>query len=481
MRKPSADTVAQTAKNRIQGNGKNTTTKTNHEQAAGLSSQEPIDEGHLFGKTFRVRISPLVMVRAKGTNVWDVDGIKYLDFSAGGSVTNTGYCHPEVVRASQEEVARLTHGLSPLFPNPPMLELAQKLVKITPGRFDKRVWFGASGSDAAETVYNFLPAAAKRRRIITFFGSHHGMTVGAHFLSGHPVSSGYLQSPTVVKVPYPYCYRCPFRTDSNEDSACCNKSVEFIEKDVFPNVCPPDDVAAILVEPIEGFAGEVVPPDDFLPQLRELCDKHGIFLVADEVKTGMGRTGKMFAVEHNRVVPDVMILGKPLASGLPFSAVVGERSIMDVENIAHLVSAAGHPVSCAAGVATIDVIQKERLVENSAKMGKRMKERLTEMMDAHPIIGDVRGRGLFVGVELVKDRRSKTPAAKEASKAVFRAWQLGLIFIADGTFGSNIEISPSLAISRDELDSGLEIFERAISDVEKGLVPDWSPDQKKRM
>jgi 4-aminobutyrate aminotransferase len=449
-------------------------------QAAGpISRKTIVDESSLFGNTFRVRVSPLVVVRAKGLNIWDADGRKYLDFSAGGSVTNTGYCHPEVVKASQDEVARLTHGLSPLFPNPPMVELAHKLVKLTPGDFDKRIWFGASGSDAAETVYDFLPSAAKRRRVITFFGSHHGLTVGANFLSGHPVSNRYLQSPIVTKVPYPYCYRCPFKRNSDlGGDGCCNKSVDFIENDVFTNICPTDDVAAILVEPVEGLAGEIVPPDDFLPQLRELCDRHGIFLVDDEVKTGMGRTGKMFAIEHSAVVPDVMILGKPLASGLPLSAVVGERSIMDSEKFSHLASGAGHPVSCAAGVATIDVIERERLVENSARMGKRMMTRLIEMMDSHPIIGDVRGKGLFVGVELVKDRKSKAPASKEASKVAFRSWQLGVVFITDGTLGNNIEISPALTISKDELDSGLEIFERAITDVERGQVPDSSLDQR---
>ena len=458
--------------------------KASEVQGEGPDSRKAIsEESRLFGGTFRVRTTPLVIVRAQGSNVWDADGRRYLDFSAGGSVTNTGYCHPDVVRASQGELTRLTHALSPLWPNPAAMQLAGKLVKIVPGSFDKRVWYGASGSDAAETVYNFLPVAAKRRRIITFFGSHHGMTVGAHFLSGHPVSNQFIQSPTVTKVPYPYCYRCPFRSTaesgegghSNEN--CCNKSVEFIEKDVFPNICPADDVAAIMVEPIEGFAGEVVPPDDFLPQLRELCDKHGIYLVDDEVKTGMGRTGKMFAVEHSRVVPDVTILGKPLASGIPLSAVVGRKSIMDAK-VAHLASAAGHPVSCAAGVATIDVIERERLVENSARMGRRMKDRFIRMMDKHPIIGDVRGKGLFIGVELVKDRKSKTPASREASKAAFRAWQLGLVFIVDGTFGSNIEISPPLNISKEEVDEGLDAFERAITDVERGNVPDALLDQR---
>jgi 4-aminobutyrate aminotransferase len=409
----------------------------------------------------------MAMERAKGCTIWDVDGNEYLDFSAGGTVANTGYSHPAIVKAATDELQKLTHALTPLFPNPPALELAEILTQIVPGRFHKKVWMGASGSDAAETVYDFLPAATKRKRIITFFGSHHGLTVGANFLSGHKVSSRYPQSPIVTKVPYPYCYRCPFKKGDD----CCNYCVDFIEREVFPNVCPADDTAAIMVEPIEGLAGELIPPDDFLPQLREICDKHGIMLVDDEVKTGMGRTGKMFAIEHTRAVADVTIVGKPLASGLPLSAVVGRDQAMDSEAFSHLASAAGHPVCCAAGVATVDVIKKEKLVRNSERLGRYMKKRFEEMMGKHRLIGDVRGKGLFIGVELVKDRRTKEPAPNEARLVTYRAWQNGLIFIIDGTYGNNIEISPPLTITRAQLDAGLHIFEEAIRDVEKGNVP----------
>lgn len=431
-------------------------------------------ERKAFAGTFRARISPLVLKRASGSVIWDVDDNQFLDFSAGGSVANTGYCHPRVVRAATEELQRLTHGLTPLFPNRAAVQLAERLVKITPGSFEKRVWFGSSGSDAAETVYDLLPAATRRRKIITFFGSHHGFTVGAHLLSGHAASSRYLQSPTVVKVPYPYCYRCPFR----KGESCCNYPIDFLEKEVFTNICPPDDAAGILLEPIEGFAGELVPPDDFIPQLRELCDKHGMLLVDDEVKSGMGRTGKMLAIEHVGVKPDAVILGKPLASGMPLSAVVGRRRMMDSQSISHLTSAAGHPVCCAAGLATIEVILNEGLLQNSARLGAYMKRELGGMMERHKLIGDVRGRGLFIGVELVKDRRTKEPARKEASKLAFRAWQRGLIVIVDGTYSSNIEISPPLNIGKSEVVKGLSILEEALTDVERGRVPDSVLDEK---
>jgi 4-aminobutyrate aminotransferase len=427
-----------------------------------------------FGKTFRFRASPIMVERQLGCSIWDTDGNEYLDFSAGGTVANTGYCHPKVVEAAITELRKFTHGLTPLFPSQPAIELAEKLKEITPGRFEKGVWMGASGSDAAETVYDFLPAASGRRKIITFFGSHHGLTAGAHMLSGHIASARFLQSPIVTKVPYPYCYRCPFK----KGEACCNYPIDFLEREVFANVCPPEDTSCIMLEPMEGYAGEVIPPDDFIPQLREICDKHGIALVDDEVKIGLGRTGKMLGIDHSGVTPDVVIFGKPIASGLPLSAVVGRRQIMDAEANLHLNSVSGHPVCCGAAIATIDVTQKEHLAENSARMGARMKEGFERMMSRHPLIGDVRGKGLFIGIELVKDKKTKEPAKKEAGKMVYRAWQRGLIFINDGTYWSNLEITPPLIITKEQVDRGLEIFEETLTDVEGGKVPDSVLDER---
>jgi 4-aminobutyrate aminotransferase len=272
----------------------------------------------------------------------------------------------------------------------------------------------------------------------------------------------------VVKVPYPNCYRCPYK----KGDICCNYCIDFIEKEVFNNICPPEDTACFLFEPIESFAGEVVPPDDFLPQLKAICDRHGILLVADEVKTGFGRTGRMFAVEHSNVIPDVIILGKPIAGGLPLSAVVGRREVIDAERVSHAHSGSGHPVSCAAGIATMQVIKEEKLVNNAAKLGKYLKRRLEEMMDRYPLIGDVRGRGMMIGVELVKDTRTKAPAAEEALKLSYRAWQLGLVLLVVGTFANVLEITPPLTISREQIDEGMAILDKSFLDLQNGRIPD---------
>jgi 4-aminobutyrate aminotransferase len=400
--------------------------------------------------------------------VWDADGHEYLDFSAGAAVANTGYGHPRVVNAVIEQVGKLTHGATVVFPNQPTVELAEQLTKVTPGDFEKKVWFGTSGSDACESVYDFLPSATRRRRIISFFGSHHGLTVGTNFLSGHKVSSRYLASPTVVKVPFPSCYRMD--VDSPEE--CTKYCIDFIERHVFPNICPPEDTAGILVEPIESLAGEIVPPDDFLPELRRLCDRHGILLAADEVKTGFGRTGRMFAAEHTGTVPDIVILGKPIASGLPLSACVGRRELLDAEPVSHASSAAAHPICCAAGLATLAVLKAERLAENAANQGDYIRQRFEEMMQRHALIGDVRGKGLMIGVELVRDRKTKRPANTEALKLSYRAWQRGLLFLTVGTYSNVAEITPPLVIGREQVDKGLAILEEALRDVGEGRVPD---------
>ncbi|MGA2665333.1 MAG: aspartate aminotransferase family protein [Nitrososphaerales archaeon] len=428
-----------------------------------------------FGRTFRFRTSPMVIERQLGSKLWDMDGNEYLDLSAGGTVANTGYCHPAVVEAASSELRRFTHALTPLFPNPAAIELAEELKAMAPGRFEKRVWLGNSGSDAAETVYDFLPAATGRRKIITFYGSHHGLTVGANMLSGHVVSSRFLQSPIVTKTPFPYCYRC---TQKKREGECCNFPIKFLEEQVFTNVCRPEETACIMVEPVQGLAGDIVPPDDFLPELGEVCEKHGIALVADEVKTCMARTGKMLAVDHWKVTPDVVILGKPLASGLPLSAVVGRREIMDSDSFNHLSTTSGHPVCCSAALVTVKVIRDEKLEERSTRLGARLREGLEGMMDRHPLIGDVRGKGLFIGVELVSDRGTKAPAKDETTKMVYRAWQRGLILANVGTFGNTLEITPPLVIKEEEVDSALEVFEATLEDVEEGRVPDGVLDER---
>ena len=425
-----------------------------------------IIEKKAIGSSFKMRFYPWIIDSASGVTLQDADGSEYLDFSAGAAAVSTGHCHPAVARAVGEQATRLAGSAAHMFPATPALQLAERLIGMTPGRYEKKVWFGASGSDACDAAFDFLPAATGRRRIITFLGAFHGLGVGGRFLSSNGISSRYLGSNVVVKAPYPYQYRSRFHSPQE----CSESCIAFIEKEIFASVCPPGDVACVLVEPIESVAGEIVPPDDFLPRLRELCDRHGIMLGADEVKTGFGRTGKLFAVNHTKTIPDFILLGKPIASGYPLGAFVGRRQILDSESVSHVSSAGGHPVSCAAGLATIGVIESERLVENSATQGSYIRRRAEEMMRRHPTIGDVRGRGLMIGLELVRNRRTKEPASRDAALVSHRAGEKGLAVVVSGIYSNVIEITPPLVIRREEAERGMEILEEALSDVEAGSV-----------
>jgi 4-aminobutyrate aminotransferase len=293
--------------------------------------------------------------------------------------------------------------------------------------------------------------------------------MGALSLSGHTSMSKFMGSPIALKVPYPYCYRCPFHLEYPDCSLYC---VDFIDKQIFKTICPPEDVSCIIVEPIQSDGGDIVPPNDFLPELKKLCEKHGVLLAVDEVKIGFGRTGKMFGVDHSNIEPDIIVLAKPIASGMPLSAVVARAEILDSRVASHLLTTGGHPVACAAALANIKVIQDEKLPDNARRLGNHIIKRLKEMMADHEVIGDVRGRGLIVGVELVKDRETKEPASVEAAKICYRAWELGLITIYVGVHSNVIEITPPLIISMEQVEKGLNVLENAISDVEKGKVPD---------
>ena len=443
-----------------------------------MNANQDINEldKQVIGTTFRARNYPMTMAKASGSTIWDERGRKYIDFMASACVANTGHCHPKVVKAIKDQFNNLTTATAICIPNKPTLLLAKRLIELTPGDFEKKVWFGSSGSDACDAIYDFVPIAKKKRKIISFYGSHHGLTVGTNFLSGHKISSKYLQSPSVVKVPYPYCYRCPFQDIDNNvedvNTQCCNHSVKFIEEHVFQNICPPEDTAGIILEPIASLAGEVVPPFQFIKDIKRICDKYDIFLISDEVKAGFGRTGKMFAIEHSGVVPDAITLGKPMASGFPLSAIIARKEIVDSEHVSHATSGAGHPAGSAACLATLDVIQEEKLMDNATKQGNYLRDNLNKLKNEHEMIGDVRGIGLLNGVEIVKDKRTKEPAPTEALKVCYGAWKRGLLFITVGTHSNVFEITPPLIITREEIDKGLEIMNDAFTDVETGKITD---------
>ena len=423
-------------------------------------------EERVIGKIIGIRFYPIVVERALGSRVFDVDGKEYIDFSSQWAVVNLGHNHPEVIEAVRSQLERLVFSSHTTFPNTVAIELAERLVELTPGSFEKKVWFGLTGSDANELIYKIMPVYSRRRRMLGFQGSYHGQTMGALSLSGHKALTRFIGFPNVVKAPYPYCYRCPFKQTYPECGLLC---LDFLENNVVGNA-PAEDLAAVIIEPVQSDGGVIVPPLEFIPRLYRICRDRGISLVVDEVKVGFGRTGRFFAIEHFDVAPDVISMAKPMASGFPLSAVVGRAEIMDAALAAHLFTSSAHPVSCAASLATINVIRREKLLERASKMGNYILERLKEIAEKHQLIGDVRGMGMILGVELVKDHRAKMPATFETASLVYRAYELGLLLTYVGTYSNVVEITPPLTIGIEEVDRALEILEKALDDVEKDCV-----------
>lgn len=423
-------------------------------------------EERVIGKIIGIRFYPIVVERALGSRVFDVDGKEYIDFSSQWAVVNLGHNHPEVIEAVRSQLERLVFSSHTTFPNTVAIELAERLVELTPGSFEKKVWFGLTGSDANELIYKIMPVYSRRRRMLGFQGSYHGQTMGALSLSGHKALTRFIGFPNVVKAPYPFCYRCPFKQTYPECGLLC---LDFLENNVVENA-PAEDLAAVIIEPVQSDGGVIVPPLEFIPRLYRICRDRGISLVVDEVKVGFGRTGRFFAIEHFDVAPDVISMAKPMASGFPLSAVVGRAEIMDAALAAHLFTSSAHPVSCAASLATINVIRREKLLERASKMGNYILERLKEIAEKHQLIGDVRGMGMILGVELVKDHRAKMPATFETASLVYRAYELGLLLTYVGTYSNVVEITPPLTIGIEEVDRALEILEKALDDVEKDRV-----------
>jgi 4-aminobutyrate aminotransferase len=427
-------------------------------------------DGNAIGSTLKIRFYPLVVESAQGVMITDVDGREYLDFNAGWAVANTGYGHPQILKAVKDQLDKTSFVSTITFLNDQTVKLAERLATITPGNFPKKVWFGLSGSDANDLVFKILPKITGRPRIMSFLGAYHGQTMGSASLSGHKAHTRFPGFANVVKVPYAYCYRCPFSlTYPSCGMYCAN---DFIEDYALKTMADPDDLAGLIVEPIQSDGGDVVPPPGYLEELKKLADKHGMLFVVDEVKVGFGRTGKMFAVEHSKVTPDIVVVGKPIASGLPLSAVICRGEMLDTLVGTHLLTTGGNPVSCAAGLATIDVIEREKLADNAAKVGEYMKKRLQEMAKTHQLIGDVRGLGMILGVELVKNRDTKEPATKETAKVCYQAWKRGLITVYVGLNSNVVEITPPLILTIDQAEKGLQIFEQSLSDVEAGKVAD---------
>jgi 4-aminobutyrate aminotransferase len=426
-------------------------------------------EGAAIGSVIRIRFYPFLAAGASGVRMVDADGNAYLDLSGSGGVAQTGYGHPRVRRAIAAELERQHTGMHCCHPNARAVELAERLCRLVPGSFQKKAWFGATGSDASDCCARLLPMATGRRRLISYVGAYHGTTSGSASLSGHQAQAAVIGGGQVTKVPYPDPYRCLF--GPCDRAGCSLRCLEYVERYALGATSPAGDTAAVIMEAVQSDGGEVVPPANYIPALRELCDEHGIWLVFDEVKIGLGRTGKWFGFEHAGVTADAVILGKPLGGGLPLSAVVGRAELLDAPTYS-LFTLGGSPLPCAAGLATLEVVEEERLLDNAARMGERLLGGLLEIQKGSRLIGDVRGRGLILGVELVADRQTREPAPLDTHRLVYRLFELGLLTIYSGLYGNVVEITPPLTIRAGEVDEALSIIERALADVEAGRFDD---------
>ena len=411
------------------------------------------------------RVYPLVVDSARGLWVNDVDGNQFLDFTAGIAVNATGHCHPKVVRAIREQAGKLLHMSGTDFYYTPQIQLAEKLSALTPGRGRKRVYFGNSGAEAVEAAFKLARWHTQRELNIAFFGAFHGRTMGALSLTASKTVQKKHYNPFVpgiTHIPYAYCYRCAYNLTYPDCGLYC---VHWVEDTLFRTTVPAEEVAAIFVEPIQGEGGYIVPPPGVHETLHGIAKKYGILYVADEVQSGMGRTGKMFAMEHFGVAPDIMALAKGIASGLPLGAMVASAKIMDWEAGSHASTFGGNPLSCRAAMATIDLLEAE-LMENAATQGERLMKALRQMQNTHECIGDVRGKGLMVGVELVKDRHTRKPATKLRAAIIRRAFEKGLLILGCGE--NSIRFCPALTVKKSEIECCLDIFEQAVRQASAG-------------
>jgi 4-aminobutyrate aminotransferase len=427
----------------------------------GPKAREVLAKDERYISPSYTRTYPLVIKRGKGSVIEDVDGNLFLDFNAGVAVLATGHAHPEIVQTIAKQAAEFVHISSTDYYYDQLTDLAQKLAETTPGDFPKRVHFGNSGAEAVETALKAAAYSRRRPKFIAFFNSFHGRTFGALSLTASRSAQrqGFgRQALDVTHIPYANCKRCAY---GKTPETCAVECVKVIEDRLFKTTIPPDEVAAIVVEPVQGEGGYVVPPPKFMQELRALCDRHEIVLIADEVQSGMGRTGKMFACEHSGVEPDIICLAKALGSGLPLSATVARSELMQWHRGAHASTFGGNPVAIAASLKTFELLEGG-LLENSVKMGARLMEGLKPIAEKYSnVIFDVRGLGLMIGIEFVKDRKTNEPAPKLRDQIEIEAFHRGLIL--QGAGESTIRFSPPLLVSETEVDIALKIFDKSIA------------------
>lgn len=410
------------------------------------------------------RSYPLVAKSGRGVMVEDVDGNEFLDFSSGIAVVSTGHCHPEVVAAIRKQAGELIHMSGTDFYYENMITLAERLAKTAPMSGPVRVYYGNSGTEAVEAAMKLARYHTKRQGIIAFYGAFHGRTMGALSLTASKVQQRrrfFPVVPGVEHVPFPYLYRRP---QGMSESQYLKECVSFIEDRVFKTVMPPEECAAIFIEPIQGEGGYVPAPREYVQELRRICDQHGILLVADEVQCGAGRTGKWWAIQHTGVEPDIVTVAKGIASGMPLGITIARAEIMDWVPGSHASTFGGNPVCIEAALATMDVLEREGMA-NAEKVGDHIIRRARRWTEIHPMVGDVRGLGLMIGIEIVKNKETRATAHDERDRIVDLAFQRGVLFLGAGE--NTIRVAPPLIVTREQADIALDVLEECIGIVER--------------
>jgi len=434
---------------------------TAQSRAAGASLQER--DLRVIANIGRLRFSPLSLIGGRGNRLIEEGGRELLDLSASFGPAILGYSHPAITEAVSAACSSMAGASLLSLPNENAVALAEELLERTPGGGERRVWFGHSGSDANDCAMRVVQAATGRSRFISFIGAYHGNLSGSMSISGHTAMTHTLPRAGLLLLPYPDRYRCAFSAE---------EVLKLLDHQ-FATTCPPAQVAAIFIEPLMSDGGLIVPPPGFLEAVQQRCRRHGIQIIVDEVKVGLARSGRLHCFEHEGLEPDLVVLGKGLGGGLPLSAVIGPQHIMDHAPAFALQTTAGNPVAAAAGRAVLDTIAAEGLIERANRVGERLSSGLRALRAHQPLIGEVRGRGLALGVDLVRDRASREPVTvTTTAKVIYRAYQLGAVFFYVGLRGNVLELTPPLTLSETEAEEGVAIIDRALSDVSRGLVAD---------
>jgi 4-aminobutyrate aminotransferase len=432
----------------------------------GPKAKQLVDRDHHVVSPSYTRDYPLVAKTGRGAMVEDVDGNIFLDFAAGIAVVSTGHCHPEVVAAIQKQAAELIHMSGTDFYYPSLVELAEKLASIAPGKEAKRVYFGNSGAEAIEAAIKLVKFHTKRDKLIAFHGAFHGRTMGALSLTASRAVQrkgfGTLLS-GVFHMPFPDTYRGTYGIRPEHASADC---LSYLENELFRRRVDPDEVAGIFIEPIQGEGGYLPAPAEFLQGLQRICRKHGILLVADEVQSGMGRTGKWWASDHAGIEPDIICTAKGIASGMPLSAIIARASIMNWTPGAHASTFGGNPVCIAASLATIGLLERSYIV-NAARMGEFIMRQTSDWTERHKIVGEVRGKGLMIGIELVRDKKTKERAGDLRNRVVQMAFHKGLLVLGSGD--TTLRLCPPLLVDEEQASFALRTLDGIISEVERSL------------